>query len=150
MSVDCLEHFSHQLHFGSRSKRENIAVKVDSASLVFGLNEHVTHCLQHIKVFVANYQFNPIQITATHPLEETDPAGIAFFHTSCCTKNLVVTIHVDRNCYQNGHIFKLSVPAVAQINSIHIDIRISPALQRTVPLILNSDVCFLHGALDEL
>src|SRR5699024_2522900 len=47
------------------------------------------------------------------------------------------------NRHQNGHIFKLSTPVTAQVDPVHIDIRIAPALQRAVPPILNVDIRFL-------
>ena len=42
-----------------------------------------------------------------------------------------------------SHFFKLSVPVAAQIESIHIGIRIPPTLQRAIIPILNVDIYFL-------
>ena len=50
-------------------------------------------------------------------------------------------LHLD--CRQNGHIFKFSAPVAAQVDPIHIDIRIASALQRAVPPILDADIRFL-------
>src|SRR5699024_7673448 len=53
------------------------------------------------------------------------------------------SVLIDRNCYQNGYVFKLSARVAAQIDPIHIDIRITPTLQRTISPIFNVDICFL-------
>ena len=45
--------------------------------------------------------------------------------------------------YQNGYIFVLSAPVAPQVDTVYIDIRISAALQRTVPPIFDVDVSFL-------
>ncbi len=111
--------------------------------MVFGLGKHFTHGFQHTKALVTNHQFNPIQATATEPLKEINPTGLVFFHTLSCAKNLAVAILIDCNGYQNGYIFKLSAPVAAQVDSIHIDIRIPSSLQRAVPPILNVDIRFL-------
>ena len=81
--------------------------------------------------------------TATEPLKEADPAGFVLFHSLRSTKDFTISVLIYRNRYQNGHIFKRSTPVAAQIDPIHIDIRIPPALQRTVPPILNVDIRFL-------
>ena len=86
------------------------------------------HIVQHTKAFVTNHQFNPIQTAAAEPLKEIDPTGLVFFHALSCTKNLAVAILVDRDGYQNGYIFKLSAPVAAQADSVHVDIRVMPAL----------------------
>ena len=39
LSMDRLEHLGHQLYLGTRRYREHVAVKVDSAALVFGFRE---------------------------------------------------------------------------------------------------------------
>ena len=111
--------------------------------MVFGLGKHFAHGFQHTKALVTNHQFNPIQTTATEPLKEINPTGLVFFHALSCAKNLAVAILVDCNGYQNGYIFKLSAPVAAQVDSIHIDIRIPSSLQRAVPPILNVDIRFL-------
>ena len=113
MPMDRLEHLCHQLYLGARRDREHIAVKVDGTALVLGFGEYFSHSLQHTKALVANHQFNPIQATATQPLEEAAPAGLVLFHAFGCAKNLTVSILIDCNGYQNGHILKLSAPISA-------------------------------------
>ena len=51
-----------------------------SRQLVPGFRKHLAHSLRHTKALAANHQFNSTQATATQPLEETDPAGLVFFH----------------------------------------------------------------------
>src|SRR5699024_8901821 len=143
LSVDRLEHFGYQLHLGARRHREHIAVEVDGTPLVFGLRKHFSHSLQHTKTLVSNNEFHAVQATATQPLEEADPAGFVLFHALSGTQNLTVSVLINGNRYQNGYIFKLTAPVAAQVDPIHIDIRIPPTLQRTVPPILNVDIRFL-------
>ena len=111
--------------------------------LVFSLRKHFAHGLQHAQALVTDNEFYTIQSATTQPLKETNPAGFVLFHALGSTKNFTVSVLIDRNCHQNGHIFKLSAPVAAQVDPIHIDIRIPPALQRTVPPILDVDICFL-------
>ena len=122
---------------------EKIAVKMDGTPLVFGLRKHFSHGLQHTRTLVANHQFHPIQATATQPLEETDPAGLVLLHTLNSAQNLAVSVLINSNSNPNSYIFKFSVPVAAQIDPIHIDIRIPPTLQRTVPPIFKVDIRFL-------
>ena len=143
LGVDRLEHLGYQLHLRARCYGEHIAVKVDGTPLVFGFRKHFSHSLQHTKALVSNDESYPIQTTTTEPLKEIDPTGLIFFHALGCTKNLTITILVDRNGYQNGYVFKLPAPVAAQIDPIYVDIRIPPALQRTVPPILDVDIRFL-------
>ena len=141
--MDRLEHFGYQLHLRARCDREHITVKVDGTTLVFGLRKHFSHSFQHAKALVANNELHAIQATAMQPLEETDPAGFVLLHTLGSAKNLTISVLIDRNRHQNSHIFKLSTPVTAQVDPIHIDIRIASALQRAVPPILNVDIRFL-------
>ncbi len=113
LCVDRLKHLSNQLSLGARRHREHIAVKVDGTPLVFGLGEYSAHSLQHTKTFVSNNEFHPIQATATELLEETDPAILVLFHALGSTKNLTISVLIDRNCHKNGYIFKLSAPVAA-------------------------------------
>ena len=48
LSVDCLENFGYQLHFGVRRDREYIAAKMNSTPLVFGIRKHFSYGLQHV------------------------------------------------------------------------------------------------------
>ena len=54
-----------------------------------------------------------------------------------------IATRMASNRYQNGYIFELSAPVAAQVDPIHIDIRITPTLQRAVPPIFNVDIRFL-------
>ena len=49
----------------------------------------------------------------------------------------------DRDRRQDGHILNLSAPISAQIDPIHIDIRITTAPQRPVAPVLDVDIRFL-------
>ena len=58
------------------------------------------------------------------------------------------TLHSFVNCIESNHnqnscIFKLSAPVAAQIDLIHIDIRLLFILQRTVASIFNVDIFYL-------
>src|SRR5699024_5644729 len=130
-------------HLGARRDREHIAVKVDGTALVLGFGEYFSHGLQHTKALVSNDEFHTVQTSAAEPLEEADPAGLILFHTLGGAKNLTVSVLIHRDRHQNGHIFKLSAPVTAQVDPIHIDIRITLTLQRAVPPILNVDIRFL-------
>ena len=50
------------------------------AALVFGVQEHLTHSLQHPHALVAHDELHAVQAAPTKPLEETDPAGLVLFH----------------------------------------------------------------------
>ena len=91
--------------------------------MVFGLREHFSHGLQYAKILVTNNEFHAIQTTATQPPEEADLSGLVLFHALSGTQNLTV--------------------------SIHIDIRIPPALQRSVTPILNVDIRLLVQLTDD-
>ena len=47
LRVDRLEHFCHNFDLGFGHNRENIAVEMHRAALVFGVREHLAHGLQH-------------------------------------------------------------------------------------------------------
>ena len=111
--------------------------------MVFGLRKHLSHGFQHTKTLVANNEFHSVQATPAEPLKEADPAGLILLHTLSGAQNLTISVLIDCNCHKNGYIFKFSAPVAAQINPIHIDIRIPPTLQRTVPPIFNVDIRFL-------
>lgn len=122
--MDYFKHFSHQFYLGPRRCRKHIAVKVNRTPLVLSFREH----------------FSP---TASKLLDKADPAGLVFFHSLGSAYNLTVSVLVDRNRHQNRYIFKLSAPILAQVDPIHIDIRIMSTLQGTIASFLNVDVCFL-------
>ena len=115
LGVNHLEHLGHQLHLGTRYYGENILVKVNCTPLVFCLRKHFTYGFQYTKELVANHQFDPIQVTAMQPLEEADPADLVLLHVIGGAENLSAALLVHSNSYQNGYIFKLSAPVVAQV-----------------------------------
>ena len=86
---------------------------MNNAALILGFREDFADSFEHAKALVANNELHAIQATATQPLEETDPAGLALLHTLSSTKNLTAAILIDRNRYKNGFIFKLSISAAA-------------------------------------
>ena len=47
LRMDRFKHFCHNFDLGFGNNRENIAVEMHRAALVFGLREHLAHCLQH-------------------------------------------------------------------------------------------------------
>ena len=98
LGMDCFEHFSHQLHLGTRCHRKHIAVKVNGTALVFGLGKHFSHRLQHPQTLVSNDKFYAVQAAATEPLKEADPAGLVLFHTLGSTQNLAISVLIDGNC----------------------------------------------------
>ena len=110
--------------------------------------EYFSHSLRHIKAFVSNHQFNPIQAMTTQSREEAAPAEPVCFHTLGNSKNLMVSVLIHHNCHQNGHIFKLSASISAQLESIHIDIQIIPTLQSAIPPILNAAMRLLIQLID--
>ena len=69
-----------------------------------------------------------VKATTTEPLEEVDPAGLVLFHPLGGTQDLTKTILIHGDRHQNGNIFVFSAPVAAQVDAIHVDIRIPPAL----------------------
>ena len=47
LCVDRLEHFRYDFDLGFRHNRENVAVEMHRAALVFGVRKHLAHGLQH-------------------------------------------------------------------------------------------------------
>ena len=143
LSVDRLEHFRYNFSLGFGHNGEHIAVEMHRAALVFGVRKHLAHGLQHPHTLVADDELHAIQAASAEPLEEADPAGLVLLHALGSAKNLTETVLIHGDRHQNRHIFVLSAPVAAQIDAVHIDIRIAPALQGTVPPILNVNVGFL-------
>ncbi len=102
------------------------------AALVFGVREHLAHGLQHPHALVADDESHAVQAASTEPLEETDPTGLVLLHALGGSQNLTkpVLIHGDR--HQNSNIFVLSAPVAAQVDAIHVDVWIAPALQSSM------------------
>ena len=114
---------------------------MDDASLVFGFWEQFSHRLQHTKALVPNDEFYSIQAAVAQPLKKADSAGLVLFYA--LTQNLPLSVLIDRNRHQYGHVFVLSSPIPAQIDAIHVDIRVLSALQRTVSPVLDVDIRLL-------
>ena len=80
LGVDRLEHFCHNFDLGSGHNRENVAIEMHRAALVFGVRKHLTHGLQHPHALVTDDELHAVQAASTEPLEEADPAGLVLFH----------------------------------------------------------------------
>ena len=80
LGVDRLEHFCHNFDLGFGHNRENVAVEMHRAALVFGVREHLAHGLQHPHALVADDELHAVQASTTQPLEEADPAGLVLLH----------------------------------------------------------------------
>ena len=80
LGVDRLEHFSHNFDLGFGHNRENVAVEMHRAALIFGVREHLSHGLQHPHALVADDELYAIQAASAEPLEEIDSTGLVLFH----------------------------------------------------------------------
>ena len=98
------------------------------AALVFGVREYLAHGLQHPHALVADDEFYAVQAASAEPLKEADPAGLVLLHSIESSKNLAKTVLIHGNCHQNGYIFVLSDPVAAQVDAVHVDVWIAPAL----------------------
>ena len=92
---------------------------------------------------VADDELHAIQAASAEPLEEADPAGLVLFHAPGSAQNLTKTVLIHGNCHQNSNIFVLSAPVAAQVDAVHVDVWIVPALQRAVAPVLDVNVGFL-------
>lgn len=126
--LDRLEHFCYNFDLGFRHNRENITVEMHRAALVFGVREHLAHGLQHSHALVVDDEFYAVQATSAESLEEADPAGLVLLHSLGSSQNLTKTILIYGDCHQNGYIFVLSAPVAAQVDTVHVDVWIAPAL----------------------
>jgi len=61
LGVDRLEHLSHQFHLGTGYCGEHIAVKMDCATLVFGLGIDLTCRFQHALALICKRQTGSFQ-----------------------------------------------------------------------------------------
>ena len=77
---------------------------------------------------VADDELYAVQAASTEPLEETDPAGLVLLHALGGSQNLTKTVLIHGDCHQNGYIFVLSAPVAAQVDAVHVDVWIAPAL----------------------
>ena len=98
------------------------------AALVFGVREHLAHGLQHPYALVADDEFYAVQAASAEPLKEADPAGLVLLHSLDSAQNLTKTILICGDCHQNRHIFIFSAPVAAQVDAVHVDVWIAPAL----------------------
>src|SRR5699024_3139631 len=143
LCVDRLEHLCNVLHLGTGHDRKHVAVEVHRAALVFRVRKDLAHSLQHPQALVADNELYAVQATALQPLEEADPAGLVLLHSLRSAQNLPITVLIDRNRHQYGHVFVLSAPIPAQIDAVYIHIRILSALQRTVSPVRYVDIRLL-------
>lgn len=79
MGMDRLEHPCYISHPGLGHNGKHISVKMDGASLVFCLGEHLPYSLQHSHTPVPDDQFYSIEAASPKPLKEVNPAGLIFF-----------------------------------------------------------------------
>ena len=86
LRVDRLEHFGYNFDFGSGHNGENIAVKMHSASLVFGIWEYFAHSLQHPHALVTNNELRAVQAAPTKPLEEAAQLALSSFIPSAAPR----------------------------------------------------------------
>ena len=108
------------------------------AALVFRVGKDLAHSLQHPQALVADDELHAVQAATLEPLEEADPAGLVLLHALRCAQDLPITVLIDRDRHQYGHVFVRSAPVPAQIDAVHVDIRILSALQRTVSPVLGT------------
>ena len=108
LGVDRLEHFCHNFDLGFGHNRENIAIEMHRAALVFGVREHLAHGLHHPHALVADDELHAVQTVAAELLKEADPAGLVLLHSLGSSQNLVKTILIHGDCHQDGYIFVLS------------------------------------------
>ena len=149
LGVDRLEHFCHNFDLGFGHNRENIAVEMHRAALVFGVREHLTHGLQHPHALVADDELHAIQAASAEPLEEADPTGLVLLHALGSAQNFTKPALIYGDCHQNSNIFVLSAPVAAQVDTVHVDVWIVPALQWAVAPVLDVDVGFLVQLADD-
>ena len=126
--LDRLEHFCYNFDLGFRYNRENIAIEMHRAALVFGVREHLAHGLHHPHALVADDELHAVQTAAAEPLEEADPAGLGLLHVLDSSQNLTETILIHGDCHQNSYIFVLSASVVAQVDTVHVDVWMASAL----------------------
>ena len=81
----------------------------------------------HLDVY-KRQELYTVQAASAQPLEEIDPAGLVLLHALGGAQNLTKTVLIHGDCHQNGYIFVLSAPVAAQVDAVHIDVWIAPAL----------------------
>ena len=98
------------------------------AALVFGVREHLAHGLQHPHALVADDEFYAVQAASAESLEEAALSGLVLLRSIGSSQNLMETVIIHGDCHPNGYIFILSAPVAVQIDAVHVDVWIAPAL----------------------
>ena len=80
LGVDRFEHFCHNFDLGFGHNGENVAVEMHRAALIFGVQKHLAHGLQHPHALVPDDELYAVQAASAKPLKEIDPAGLVLFH----------------------------------------------------------------------
>ena len=143
LGVDRLEHFCHHFCLGFGHNRENTAIEMHHAALVFDVRKHLAHGLRHPHALVADDEFYAVQVASAEPLKEADPAGLVLLHSLGSSQNLTKIVLIYGDCHQNRHIFILSSPVAAQVDAVHVDVWTASALQGAVTPALDVNVGFL-------
>ena len=111
-----------------REKLLDAVSMFDDAALVFGVREYFAHGLQHSHALVADDELHAVQPASTEPLEEADPAGLVLFHPLGSAQNLTETVLIHGDRHQDRDVFVRSAPVAAQVDAVHIDIRVFASL----------------------
>lgn len=151
LSVYCFEHSSHFAHSVSGSCRENIAVKMHCAALIFGFGEHLVDQFTHTQALVANNHFHAFQTAFFQPDEKVCPAFFILFHTLGGAYYFALAVAVYADCSKNADVLKLTAPITFKVYSVNIDIRIlafkrsvMPFLDMHISLFIKvADVCLI-------
>ena len=140
--MDRFEHLRNKFYLGLGNYAKHVTIEMHDAALVPGVWKYLSNRFEHAKAFVTNNEFDTFKSASPEPLKEVFPAIFILFHSFGSTQNLAVSVLVDGNGHQNGNVFVLTSPIPAQIDPVHVDIRIVP-LQGTVAPLLNMDVRLL-------
>ena len=79
LGVDRFEHFCHNFDLGFGHNGENVAVEMHRAALIFGVQKHLAHGLQHPHALVADDELHAIQAASAEPLEEVTQLALSSF-----------------------------------------------------------------------
>ena len=61
----------------------------------------------------------------------------------------MVAVLINGDGHQNGHVLVFTAPVAAQVDAVHINIRIAPTLQGAIASVLNMDVGFFIQLADD-
>ena len=78
LRMDCFEHQGNLLHLSLWRHREDVPVKMDRASLVFGLRKDHRDAFQHAQAFIADNKAHARKAAALKPGEKVQPALSSF------------------------------------------------------------------------